>query len=66
MSNLSEFEELLRTHDWFYNYADDSRAYDKGRKESFAIRLARTNLENEGLKAEADALFEQYKPKVEF
>lgn len=58
---LLEFEELLRTHDWFYNYADDSRAYEAGRKESVAIRLALTNLENDGLKAEADALYEKYK-----
>lgn len=62
MDPLLEFEELLKTHDWFYDYSDDHRVWDEGRKQAFAIRVARTNLENEGLKAEADELFSKYQP----
>jgi hypothetical protein len=60
MSTLSEFEEMLKTHDWFFDYSDDHRAWEKGRKEAFAIRVARTNLETEGFGVDADALFEKY------
>lgn len=59
---LEEYAELLRTHDWFYNYADDSRAYDKGRKESMALRLALTELENQGLFEEAKEMFNEVSP----
>lgn len=59
---LEKYEQLLRTHDWFYNYADDSRAYEKGRKQSLELRLALTDLENQGLYEEAKELFNEISP----
>ena len=63
MDPLLEFEEMVKTHDWYFNYSDDSRAYDRGRKEQVAIRVMRTNLENQGLAEEAEAIFKKYQPK---
>ncbi len=63
MDDLIEFEKLVANHDWYFNYSDDSRAYDRGRKQQVAIRVMRTNLENQGLGEEADAIFKKYQPK---
>ena len=59
---LEKYEQLLRTHDWFYMYSDDSRYYDRGKKESMALRLALTELENQGLYEEAKELFNEISP----
>jgi hypothetical protein len=59
---LEKYAEMLRTHDWFYQYSDDANAYDKGRKESAALRLALTELENQGLFEEAKELFNEVSP----
>lgn len=36
MSNISlrEYWELLNNHDWFYQWSDDHRVYQKGFRES--------------------------------
>ena len=59
---LEKYESLLRTHDWYYMYSDDARYYDKGKKESLALRLALTELENQGLYEEAKQLFNDISP----
>ncbi len=28
-----DFIDLLKKHDWYYQYSDDSRVYNKGKKE---------------------------------
>ena len=34
----SEFFKLLEKHDWYYQYSDDHRAWEKGNSESKRIR----------------------------
>lgn len=47
-ASVTDFELMLDSHDWYYMYSDDSRYYDRGRKESTMIRLVRTSLEDRG------------------
>ena len=35
---LTEFYDLLKRHDWSYNYSDDHRVWQKGQDESNMIR----------------------------
>jgi hypothetical protein len=35
---MIELETLLKSHDWFYFYSDDSRSYRKGDEEHSKIR----------------------------
>ena len=35
---LQELEKLLKSHDWYFSYSDDGRAYRKGRDEQDKIR----------------------------
>jgi hypothetical protein len=59
---LQEFEQLLKAHDWTYNYSDDHRAWDKGREQANQIDKARKLLAEKGLKEEADKLHNKYTP----
>jgi uncharacterized protein YqjF (DUF2071 family) len=59
---LQEFEQLLKAHDWTYNYSDDHRAWDKGREQAKQIDKARKLLAEKGLKEEADKLHNKYSP----
>ena len=44
---MEEFEVALKNHDWFYNYSDDHRAWEKGNRESREIsRMMRELLAN--------------------
>ena len=59
---LQEFEQLLKVHDWTYQYSDDHRAWDKGREQANKIDKARKLLVEKGLKEEADKLHYKYTP----
>ena len=59
---LEKYEQLLKAHDWFYHMSDDHRYYDRGRKQSVELRLALTELENQGLYEEAKELFNEISP----
>ncbi len=59
---LQEFEQLLKVHDWTYQYSDDHRAWDKGREQANKIDKARKLLAEKGLKEEADKLHYKYTP----
>ena len=37
MLNRKKLQEMLKNHDWFYNYSDDFSAYTNGRDELDAI-----------------------------
>ena len=37
MLNRKKLKEMLKHHDWFYNYSDDFRWYSSGRDELDAI-----------------------------
>jgi len=36
--DASEFFSLLEKHDWYYNYSDDHRAWEKGKNESHRLQ----------------------------
>jgi hypothetical protein len=38
--NLQDFDKLLRSHDWYYQYSDDHRVYLAGERQHDAIRRA--------------------------
>lgn len=61
--SLEEFAKTLKYHDWFYMYADDSRAYNKGRDESMKIQSLLREFKERGLEEESMKLYEEYKPK---
>lgn len=62
MTTLQQYEQALRSHDWYYDYSDDHRYYTKGRDEWAAISRMRKELKEAGLDAEAQALYDQIQP----
>ena len=36
--DLSEYFKALQMHDWYYNYSDDHRAWEKGKNESHRLQ----------------------------
>lgn len=65
MSTLSSFARMLRTHDWYYDYSDDHRAWCKGRDNWNRIQQTKAKINEMGEhKAQlGDALFLKYKPE---
>ena len=59
---LDRLEKLLKNHDWYYMYSDDSRAYESGANERKEIHLEMEYLGKIGKKDEADELFDKYQP----
>ena len=58
---MEELEELLITHDWYYQYSDDPRIYNKGFKEAHVIKLIMNQYNNN---KEVTALYNKYKPII--
>ena len=47
-SNISDLQKLLSSHDWYYMFSDDNRAYQKGSAEEKAIKDLAKKLGKEG------------------
>ena len=60
---LDTLESLLKTHDWYYEYSDDHRAWKKGAEERREITRMMKIAETIGLGIEAGLLWESYQPK---
>ena len=60
--NLEDFEELLKKHDWYYDYSDDHRIWQRGRDMADVIRMARQSLTEQGFDIEAQELYNRYCP----
>ena len=58
--DLDVLENLLSTHDWYFMYSDDHRAYSKGRSESNEIRRQMDICCGLGLSDKANQLYEHY------
>ena len=58
--DLDELENLLSTHDWFYMYSDDHRAWRKGTDHAGEIRRQIDICCGLGLREEANQLYENY------
>lgn len=61
MEALQQLESQLKGHDWFYQYADDPRAYRRGSEERQEILQTVRDLHAQGLGPEADELFNKYR-----
>lgn len=61
-ARLAEFEAALRSHRWFFDRCDSRRVYDEGLEERARLEAMRRALIADGLKAEADALWEKHCP----
>lgn len=61
--DLVELERLLKTHDWYYEYSDDHRVWERGRNERDDIRRQRDILCGLGMDEIADKMYEKYRPK---
>ena len=59
---LTELEEMLKSHDWYYSYSDDQRYYKRGMVERERIEAEIERLTAEGFRAEACALYNELKP----
>lgn len=59
---LHDLKEACRTHDWYYNYSDDHRAWKKGSEQSANINSMLKQLKEHGLEAEADKIYNEYRP----
>ena len=63
-NKLKELEELLQTHDWYYNMSDDNYYYLKGRKQYEKIWKLMDELKDNGYFTEVENLYDTYSPSV--
>ena len=63
---LETLESQLKSHDWFYEYSDDSRYYNSGLREFTQIWQTIEQLQELGENEfdKAISLYKQYKPIV--
>jgi hypothetical protein len=59
---LVKYEELLKTHDWTYNYSDDHRYWKKGVAEAEEIRRSKDILCGLGMDQLATEMYTKYSP----
>ena len=59
---LEQFEQLLKGHDWYYDYSDDHSVWTRGREHANKIVKARQSLDEQNLLKEADELYNKYSP----
>ena len=57
---LTVLNQLLVSHDWYYNYSDDHSVYARGRDHASSIRAELDRLKALGFEAEATDLYKKY------
>ena len=62
-TKLQTLEELLKSHDWFYQYSDDFSVYERGDRESNTINKVISALIDAGFGKEADDLYDKHLPE---
>lgn len=63
MEDLEKFEEMLKNHDWYYEYSDDHGVWQAGRRSKGEVMAELTRLKNTEMSQRAIELFEKYKKK---
>jgi hypothetical protein len=43
--NIEQYKKRLEKHDWHYAFSDDSRVYDRGRKEQMELQAIAKELD---------------------
>jgi len=61
---LLELSKMLDSHDWFYVYSDDHRAYRKGADERADINTVILKCKDKGLGDAAESLFHSKVPDI--
>ena len=56
---MKKLKEMLKNHDWFYQYSDDFRVWSSGSKEHDKIHTKLRELDS----PESIALFNKYAPE---
>jgi len=64
-TEMPNLESKLRAHDWFYNYADDHRAWTRGNMQSREINNLMELARIAGDGAAAAELYNQYNPHAQ-
>ena len=59
---LHDFKEACSRHDWYYNYSDDHRVWQKGSKQSAEINSMLKELKEHGLGDKAQEIYKEYAP----
>lgn len=64
---MEELENLLKSHDWFYDYSDDSRVWRRGESERMRIEQLMKKLASESpeQKEKVKKLWTEIVPKSE-
>ena len=57
---LTVLNQLLASHDWYYNYSDDHSVYSRGRDHANSIRAELDRLKASGFEAESTDLYKKY------
>ena len=57
---LTVLNQLLASHDWYYNYSDDRSVYARGRDHAASIRAELGRLKALGLEIESTDLYKKY------
>ena len=60
---LDELTELCAKHDWFYNFSDDHKVWEKGTAEINRIRQLMLGLQEQGMGKEAKQIYENWRPE---
>lgn len=57
---LTQLQDALRRHDWYYDYSDDHSVWCRGRDNAQLIGRLRAQASNAGLADQAEALYLRY------
>ncbi len=60
---MSQLEQALKTHDWYYMMSDDHRWYTRGSEQARNIHNLITKLKDAGQGEQAEALYKSYHEK---
>ena len=60
--DLVKYEQLLKSHDWTYNYSDDHGVWKKGTVEAEEIRRYKNILNGIGMSEIAEKMYTKYSP----
>lgn len=59
-ADLAKLRQLLKNHDWYYNYSDDHAVWKRGEARSIEIREQITICQDLGYEDEARKMWQTY------
>ena len=62
-SPLESLESMLKSHDWYYDKSDDSRVYDRGKRQEQIYQKEMQKIADAGMAKEAMELYKKYAPE---